>query len=770
VLGIINREDASYYKEFDEKGNLVSLVELKDPASCLFDSLVYAQTLVKVIAAGCPAPGAPCYEVHRMSLKPALYGLEKEIEYYQNNMNYKTIGIYRRLSQRDTIVTLLNDTDSLSHPWQLHKSISVTPLGIQSKHDSNLNLQSIHYTVPALGISFDRWEFPGMQRFPLPVIDSVAGMLRFTDTVQIGKSASQVLHLNMYKKAPDIAGQGLFSLRTEQVSDLFIAPSMNAINLLLGIGSGTTNEEAHQLLVNKQPYNGRVAYAHKSKPAFAKKDSVLLLASESIFEYAIFFKGSYRNGYQHGDWEVTDVCKERCRSPREHFDRQKKNGRYLHGSYARGLRNGAFEEYALFTPRDEWEKKTYGTQAIRYLSKRLTYVNDTLHGPALENQTGGQPMMSCNYDKGQLDGEYILYGDYGKTQVAHYSAGKPDGPFREYFDDKNQSLQTSAEFRNGKLQGLLEQYGKRKWLEIRADSGYLDYKKLFYDEGPLKEEIVLDDKRACQLADYHTTGEVFMTYALLPHGLNERSSLVRKHRVSAADLVDADSANIAHFTGNYKSYFLSGQLYCEGRIVGMKPVGTWNFYNESGTLIHRVDFRDSVIVVGNDSIITLGKLTGYYYTKALRCEAFVTAVDVHYDCNTQKDLSAFEMAIRNNYDFQGKENCINGSGPVRQYSENGLLQASGQMLNFEKTGLWKYYDPDQKLNAMGYYAANKKDGVWCEGDLEGINYEDAACFDPNDKNAKAQFEYSKKELRIRKTIYKNGEALAEEVYEADMNR
>jgi len=780
ALGESSLESLGYYKEIDKTGKLVSLIDLKDPASYAFDSLLFNSTMVTVKPVNCQSSQHDCYEVHHRPLKPIVPDLVKRIDYYGNDVNYKSIEIYRQQGRTDTVVTVLKDTDSLSRPWELHKDISSIVLTRSVKSMDPLLLNICHYRLPALGIDFEHYEVPGVARTSLPVIDSVAGAIHFTDSLSLEKSSAiQLSGFSLTKAAAPDKSPVLFSLETYVSEDegLEITPAPGIPDLiLLNTNSCHMTRDPHRLLVNRQPYTGKAAYAHNHKPAFARKDSVLRLGSHHIEEYARFYKGSYQNGYQQGTWELSDVCRENCKSPRAHFDRQKTDGRYIQGSYREGRREGVFEAYEVLIPDQQWEKLQYGSRPVRYLSSRYTYANDTLQGPALRNQRGGDPGMSWNYNKGLLHGELAVYGDYGKTQVAQYNMGKLDGPFRAYFDNKEHNLQTSAEFKDDKLQGLLELYDKHKWLEIEADSGYVSYKKLFYGEGQLKEEIVLDNKRGFQLTNALITAEGFMTYARIEHSEKSLRPFRKRFRTYAGEdeAVDEwtrfDSINTSRFTGSYKSYFQSGQLYCEGRIRSMKPEGTWNFYNESGTLIHRVDFKDSLIVIAGDTLHSFGKLTGYYYTNALRCEALVTAVDVHYDCNTQKDLSAFETLILNNYDYYGKDNCLNGSGPVRQYNENGVLQVSGQMLNHIKTGLWKYYDPNQKLNAMGYYADNKKDGIWCEGDLEGINYEDAACFDPNDKNAKARFEYNKKELRIRKTVYKNGEALNEEVYEADMNR
>jgi antitoxin component YwqK of YwqJK toxin-antitoxin module len=233
-----------------------------------------------------------------------------------------------------------------------------------------------------------------------------------------------------------------------------------------------------------------------------------------------------------------------------------------------------------------------------------------------------------------------------------------------------------------------------------------------------------------------------------------------------------DSLNNVGFYGSYKSYYNTGQLYCQGRIEKMRPAGNWEFYDIAGTLINKINFKDSVFTFADTSQKQniLGRLTGYYGDGRIRCEAYVTALDVSYDCNTHADKSAFELILKDNYDYYGKDNCRNGYGLVKQYSESGLLEAQGRLENYMKTGLWKYYDPNSKLSKMGTYINNLEDGTWLEGDLEGLNYEDAACFDRSNEEDMKKYLENQKKLQMRKSIYKKGELLEERTFYVNMNK
>jgi len=74
------------------------------------------------------------------------------------------------------------------------------------------------------------------------------------------------------------------------------------------------------------------------------------------------------------------------------------------------------------------------------LNSSETYVNDTLHGPVIAyflpedpNDMTKRVFSKSNYVKGQLEGEFIQYFDFGSVQLkGQYKANKREGTWERY--------------------------------------------------------------------------------------------------------------------------------------------------------------------------------------------------------------------------------------------------------------------------------------------------------------------------------------------------
>lgn len=399
----------------------------------------------------------------------------------------------------------------------------------------------------------------------------------------------------------------------------------------------------------------------------------------------------------------------------------------------------------------------------------MNYTDGHLEGPAVFYHPNGKTQCTVTYKNDELDGEVLKYNFSGIViYKAQFKMGMLNGPLTTY-DYTSLKPEVKANFSMNRLDGLLEMFNQDdKWIEVKADTGYMHYKKLYYEKNILKEEIVLGVGAVYKLMPFMLQSQNFLSYCPGIPNKKRHNGVFSSIQVASA----YDSARYAGFFGHYKSYYNTGQLYSQGRVEKMRPAGTWEFYDIGGTVTNRIDFKDSIFTFADTSQKQgiIGKLTGYYGDGRIRCVAFVTSLDVSYDCNTHADKSAFELILKDNYDYYGKDNCKNGYGVVKQYTESGVLEAQGRIENYMKTGLWKYYDPNGKLNKMGTYTNNLQDGTWLEGDLEGLNYEDAACFDRNNEDDMKKYLENQKKLEMKKSIYKKGELLRTQNFYVNMNR
>ena len=174
--------------------------------------------------------------------------------------------------------------------------------------------------------------------------------------------------------------------------------------------------------------------------------------------------------------------------------------------------------------------------------------------------------------------------------------------------------------------------------------------------------------------------------------------------------------------------------------------------------------------MNSGSVNIAGFYTGFYSTGAKRCNGYIKNLDLSYDCFTKQDKADLDFYSLNYFDINGKQLLKNGNGFFIKYDANGLRVSSGKLINCLEDSLWKYYTPEQKLNEIGHYVDFEKDGVWYEGDLEGVNFEDGACFDMTDKAEVKEFISKQKDLRIVKIIYRNGVSIERIRFDSNLNK
>lgn len=222
----------------------------------------------------------------------------------------------------------------------------------------------------------------------------------------------------------------------------------------------------------------------------------------------------------------------------------------------------------------------------------------------------------------------------------------------------------------------------------------------------------------------------------------------------------------------YRSYYENGQLLAEGKIARGYPGGDWKFYNINGTLVHQINFTDTTILLPGavKSIEVSGFYTGYYGNGKLRCRGYLDNISLSYDCFVKQDKPDLDFYVMDFYDIEGRQLVSGGNGYLVKYDENGLRMAAGKLVNCREDSLWKYYTPEQKLTKIGNYVHQKKDGVWYDGDLEGINFEDGACFDQNNAYEMEEYKRKRKELKINKTVYVNGMPGKRTSFSSDLNK
>ncbi|MBS1637777.1 MAG: hypothetical protein JST26_17815 [Bacteroidetes bacterium] len=766
---------SSFKRSYDADGKLTTSIAFTNDSTFQFDSLLAYNTWVyaKTIPCTSPSEKGRCYMITERPVHPDKDEAFETRNFYCNKELMKVMRFYRNEKNpqlTDTSYSVYYVTDTLRNPWipQLHREGWFRS---QKTYSENY--------IPALQYSYytmRKYRSPHWQK--IANIDTAKGVVYFSDTID-SKNVTILSHVSIQKKTIPAKTElpfrrELYEPIVEYKAAIRLGFQTTEFGLLYRQSRGLSSVYAPEfILYNKTPYTGKLFFDDRYRTK-EKHHIVYLDNSAGSGNLAHEARGNYLNGLKDGTWEFTEPARQvHARSDfYKTFMSHHSINYYYKADFREGLRNGPFYAY------DTYIDQTYNKRGkdiytyYKYLSYTANFVNDTLEGPMTVYDHTGKVSARANYHKGLLDGPCTRYSDSLLVYSATFRNGLLQGELKTYRPNAKHLLAVKAEFTNNVLNGLLEMYSGNKWLEIKADSGRMLYKKMFYDNGNLKEEITMDAGSRFILNATVVSSDNFMEYCHATRYNPTEIEETKETKKRLREISLQDSLNELLFDAAYVSYFDNGNVYCKGLIKQFKPVGKWTFYDVNGALIHEIQFRDSTFHIAGDTILrqSLGILTGYYYNGKPRCKAFVKAIDVSFDCNTKTDRSAFETILIDNYDFYDKVQCHNGTGTVKQYTENGLLVASGEMKDYSKTGLWKYYDPNQKLKSMGMYVNGLREGVWYEGDLEGLNYEDAACFDKNNAYELKEFYRNQKALEISKLIYKKGRLMQSDVQSINMNR
>ncbi|MES2761761.1 MAG: hypothetical protein V4677_06125 [Bacteroidota bacterium] len=456
-------------------------------------------------------------------------------------------------------------------------------------------------------------------------------------------------------------------------------------------------------------------------------------------------------GKKEGDWAELDYTTYPKKTPADlkayFFSHPKKVSSYNELTYKNGMRDGRYTHYQMYDPKDN---DSYSKDPI-VLFKEIEshYTRDTLDGHYAEYFYNGKLMIDFNLVMGAPDGEYKEYDIEGNPAATMYfDKGKLHGKYIAY---ENGRIYCYANFKNNLLCDSLIYYFPNHLPseKVFARNDTVLRKIKYFDNGKAKEEMLFSHRSTYKIGEELMTSESFIE-----------------------TINSSQYPELQNVQGRFKNYYETGQLLSEGNIKDGALNGNWKFYSINGVLIHEVNFCDTIIILPNnaDTVEVSGFYTGYYNNSKKRCEGYIQELELSYDCFTKQDKADLDFLALDFYDINGKQTLKNGSGYFIKYDANGLRVAAGKLINCKEDSLWRYYTPEQKLDRIGNYVNFEKDGVWYDGDLEGINFEDGACFDMNNKDEVKAFNMKRLELSIRKTIYRNGDVIDRVNFNSNLNK
>ena len=520
------------------------------------------------------------------------------------------------------------------------------------------------------------------------------------------------------------------------------------------VSASKFNTESHyKISFNKTFYkndtllNGLYVFGENNKPKDLPKDVIYgrYIGIESGIR-----EGKFVNGKKEGLWLTlyTNSIKKQPLNLRTYFfSHLKKSRTYSEINYKNGMYDGTYTYYSKYSAL-QYNSNSKEPSRL-YKNYEMEFTRDTLNGLYKEYYYNDQLLKEVRYAMGVPDGEYKEYARSGNLiKRINFKKGALDGIYTDY---RNGYINCVAAFKNNLLNDSLVYYYQsgRPRFKIQAKNDTLQKKISYYPDGKTKEMIL-----------FNTNSYSVLTKEALGSDSYIETLKAAKHKT------------LQYAEGYYQSYYDNGQLLSEGGIKKGRLSGLWKFYSINGVVIHNVNFVDTSVYLGDCKYVSKisGFYTGYYTTGVKRCDGYLKDLNLSYDCFTKQDKADLDFYALNFFDINGKQILKNGNGYYIKYESNGLRVSSGKLVDCDEDSLWRYYTPEQKLTEIGNYVDAEKEGVWYEGSLEGINFEDGACFDMANPNELKAFETSRKRLAIKRLIYKDGNLIQKTSFDSNLNK
>ncbi len=290
----------------------------------------------------------------------------------------------------------------------------------------------------------------------------------------------------------------------------------------------------------------------------------------------------------------------------------------------------------------------------------VTWENGKKEGPAKEFDESGEVVTLLQYhnnylinrerinrtnSEGVRQGSWkIFYPDGRIHKEMTYYDGQLDGLFKEYNE-------------NGNL-GLVLKYDKGKIVEDRKEEIMMEElteKKKFDDEGHLVFTGSFRDSIPVGVHRYYNAkGDV----------VNSKI-YDQKGEVAAEGIVDETGSR----EGDWKDYYLTGEVQAEGKYLNNKRAGKWTFYYKNGSKEQEGSYLRG---------LPDGTWRWYY---------------------SNGDL------LREESYFNGRED-----GEMVEYDSTGNIISKGNFINGEREGEWIHVVNDHK--EVGSYQTGLRTGMW----------------------------------------------------------
>lgn len=293
----------------------------------------------------------------------------------------------------------------------------------------------------------------------------------------------------------------------------------------------------------------------------------------------------------------------------------------------------------------------------------------------------GNLISEGNRRGGQLDSVWFFYNAAGDTTlIAHYRAGKKQGDRIQFFG---------------------EEYIVERW-----DSDTMLSPKHTYTRGGILKKTTpcLNGK---------------------PHGLEKEfapdGTIIRLARYHHGILTKRESINrtdgFGYKQGPWKFFWDNGNLRREGTYLNDKRNGFFKEYDSEGNFLYVQKYENDELVADAKETKKLDRKVSYHsngQTAIIATYFNGKAEGIRREFDTEGNLVKGYVFSNGILLFEGITD-MNGlrQGKWKEFYASGERKSEGNYKNSNRTGLWKFYFPDQQVEVEGQYdSKGRQDGVW----------------------------------------------------------